>query len=108
LHTGAAIAYLFAAAAENSILGIILTFMPAGHYPAYLHPQDDLGALNLIRNGWCISAAQDQRLGGLLMWVPGCSIYFVAILAIIGSWYAQPDSEENLGSSLVVTERGLR
>lgn len=108
LHIGAAIAYLFAAAAENSILGIILTFMPVGHYPAYLHPNDDLGALNLIRNGWGISAAQDQRLGGLLMWVPGCSIYFVAILAVIGGWYAQPDADEDLGSITMVTERGLR
>ncbi|HTU42368.1 MAG TPA: cytochrome c oxidase assembly protein [Candidatus Aquilonibacter sp.] len=108
LHTGAAVAYLFAAAAENSVLGIILTFMPVGHYPAYLHPKDDLGALNLIRDGWGISAAQDQRLGGLLMWVPGCSVYFVAILAIIGQWYARPDSEEDLGSILTVTERGLR
>jgi putative membrane protein len=106
--TGAAVAYLFAAAAENSILGIILTFMPVGHYPAYLHPNDDLGALNLIRNGWGISAAQDQRLGGLLMWVPGCSIYFLAILAIIGSWYAQPDADEDLGSITMLTERGLR
>ena len=108
LPTGAAIAYLFAAAAENSILGIVLTFMPVGHYPAYLHPKDELGALDLIRNRWGISAAQDQRLGGLLMWVPGCSVYFVAILAIIGQWYARPDSEEDLGSVVMVTERGLR
>jgi putative membrane protein len=108
LPTGAAVAYLFAGAAENSVLGIVLTFMRVGHYPAYLHPKDDLGALDLIRNRWGISAAQDQRLGGLLMWVPGCSVYFVAILAIIGQWYARPDSEEDLGSILMVTERGLR
>ena len=113
LHTGAAVAYLFAAAAENSVLGIILTFMPVGHYPAYLHPKDELGALDLIRNSWGISAAQDQKLGGLLMWVPGCSVYFVAILAIIASWYARPDAEDDLGSNDVgsiamATERGLR
>jgi putative membrane protein len=108
LHTGAAVAYLFAAAAENSILGIILTFMPIGHYPAYLHPKDDLGALDLIRNRWGISAAQDQTLGGLLMWVPGCSIYFAAILAILGRWYARSDVDEDLGPLAMATERGSR
>ena len=87
--------------------------MPVGDSPAYLHPKDELGALDLIRNGWGISAAQDQKLGGLLMWVPGCSVYFVAILAIIASWYARPDAEDDLGSSDVgsiamATERGLR
>jgi putative membrane protein len=91
LATGTAVLYLFAAAAENSALGIILTFMPVGYYPAYLHPTDELGALSLIRDGWGLSAAADQRLGGLLMWIPGCSVYFVAILAILAVWYSQPE-----------------
>lgn len=93
LGTGAAVLYLFAAVAENSVLGIIITFMRVGHYPAYLHPEDEYGALNLIRNGWGLSAAADQRLGGLLMWIPGCSVYFVVILCLIAHWYATPDEE---------------
>ena len=95
LTTGVAVLYLFAAAAENSVLGIILTFTAPGHYPAYLHPGDEYGALRLIRNVWGISPASDQRLGGLLMWMPGCSVYFIAILAIIAFWYAQPDGEQS-------------
>lgn len=93
LNTGLAVLYLFAAAAENSLLGIVLTFMPAGSYPAYLHPEDGYGALRLIRDSWGLSPALDQRLGGLLMWVPGCSVYFIAILAILALWYAQPDAD---------------
>ncbi len=93
LGIGIAVLYLFAAAAENSILGIILTFMRVGHYPAYLHPDDEWGALNLIRNGWGLSAAEDQRLGGLLMWIPGCSVYFIAILALFAKWYGSPEME---------------
>jgi putative membrane protein len=93
LETGFAVLYLFAAAAENSVLGIILTFMPVGHYPAYLHPYDEYGALTLIRNVWGLSAADDQRLGGLLMWIPGCSVYFIAILALLAKWYATPENE---------------
>ena len=93
LSPGASVLYLFTAAAENSVLGIILTFMRVGHYPTYLHPEDEYHALSLIRNGWGMSAAADQRLGGLLMWIPGCSIYFIGILGIIAHWYAQPDSD---------------
>lgn len=100
LRTGIAVLYLFAAAAENSVLGIILTFMRVGHYPAYLHPRDEYGALSLIRNGWGISPAIDQRLGGLFMWIPGCSIYFIAILGLLAHWYSQPDDQPDLTGNL--------
>lgn len=94
IEIGPAIFYLFAAVAENSVLGIILTFMRVGHYLAYLHPLDEYpGTLSLIRDGWGVSAAYDQRLGGLLMWIPGCSIYFIAILALLAHWYKQPDTD---------------
>lgn len=109
LAPGIAILYLFAAAAENSVLGIILTFIPPGQYPAYLHPEDDYGALHLIREVWGISAAADQRLGGLLMWIPGCSVYFVAILGILAFWYTQPDSDLEVPTRMAVQEgAGLR
>ncbi len=90
---GGSILYLFAAVAENSALGIVITFMRVGHYPAYLHPDDDLHALSLIRDGWGLTAEEDQQLGGILMWIPGCSVYFVAILGILAHWYAQPDTD---------------
>jgi cytochrome c oxidase assembly factor CtaG len=100
LSIGPAILYLFAAVAENSVLGIVITFMRVGYYPAYLNPVDVYpGTLNLIRNDWGISAAYDQRLGGLLMWVPGCSVYFIAILALMARWYAQPETDEDAGAS---------
>jgi putative membrane protein len=98
LSIGPAILYLFAAVAENSILGIIITFMRVGHYPAYLHPVDLYpGTLSLIRNDWGISAAYDQRLGGLLMWIPGCSVYFISILTVMAHWYTQPETDEDAG-----------
>ncbi len=100
LATGTAVAYLFAAAAENSILGIILTFMRVGHYPAYLHPADELGALSLIRDGWNVSAAFDQRLGGLLMWIPGCSVYFAAILGLLARWFSDADTDADFSLNL--------
>ena len=104
LGTGSAVFYLFAAAAENSVLGIILTFIRPGHYPAYLHPEDEYGALHLIRDVWGISPAYDQRLGGLLMWIPGCSVYFIAILGLLALWYSQPDEDVEIPRSLGMQE----
>ena len=106
LHTGVATLYLFGAAAENSVLGIILTFIRPGHYPAYLHPVDRLGALHLIRDGWGVSPALDQQLGGLLMWIPGCSIYFIAILGLLAVWYSQPEADRELRLPERLTEHG--
>lgn len=84
-----AIFYLYSAALANTVLGIILTFTPAGLYPAYLHPADELGALHLIRQGWGITADADQELGGLFMWVGGMFAFLWAILAMLARWYAE-------------------
>ena len=86
-----AIVYLFSACTACSLLGAVLTFSPPGAYPAYLHPEDPLGILPLIRNGWGVDPASDQQLGGMLMWVPGCLVYLTAILATVGRWYAAPE-----------------
>ena len=96
LPEGLAILYLFAAVVENSALGITITFMRVGHYPAYLHPDDDLGALSLIRQGWGLGPAEDQRIGGLLMWIPGCFIYFIAILGLFAHWHSAASDDEDL------------
>jgi putative membrane protein len=85
--------YLFAAMIASTVLGIILTFAPAGLYPAYLHPRDPLGILPLLRDGWGLSPAADQQLGGLLMWVPGNLVYLSALMAMLARWYAAPDEE---------------
>lgn len=89
-----AMLYLFGAAVVSTLLGILITFLPVGLYEPYLHPVDDLGALNLIRNTWGISAAEDQKLAGLLMWVPGCMIYFVVMLLELGRWFRAPEADK--------------
>jgi putative membrane protein len=94
MQPGPAMLYLFAAAAVNTVLGIVLTFLPVGYYQPYLHPADELGALQLIRVGWGVSAAEDQKLAGLLMWVPGCSVYFVVMLLELGRWFRQPGADK--------------
>jgi cytochrome c oxidase assembly factor CtaG len=87
LATLPAILYLYMGAVFNSLLGALLTFAPIGLFPHYLHPEDELGALSLIRNGWGLSVKGDQQLGGLFMWVLGGGIFLWAILWVFARWY---------------------
>ena len=84
-----AISYLFSACVCCSLLGAALTFAHPGLYPAYLYPEDRLGLLPLLRNGWGLDPHNDQQFGGLLMWIPGCFVYLTAILATVVRWYEQ-------------------
>ena len=94
MHPGRAMLYLFGAATVSTLLGILITFLPVGLYQPYLQPEDEIGALHLIRVTWGISAAEDQKLAGLLMWVPGCSVYFVVMLMELGRWFRTPGSDK--------------
>jgi putative membrane protein len=86
--------YLISATILSSILGVIITFAPAGLYPVYEHPVDVFGALPLIRQDWGVSYALDQKIGGLIMWVTGGPIYlFVGLWALI-RWFREPDEPE--------------
>jgi putative membrane protein len=82
--------YLFTACLGCTILGIIITFSPVEVCSIYLHPMDRLGILPLIQNQWGLTPAKDQQLGGLLMWVPACLIYFFGILGLLARWYREP------------------
>jgi len=48
----------------------------------------------MIRNQWGLSTVADQRLGGLFMWIPGCTIYFIGILLVFIAWCDSTDAEE--------------
>ena len=105
LSAGKSIAYLFSAAMINTFLGILISFAPLGIYPAYMHPNDSLGALSLIRETWGVSAQADQQLGGLLMWVPAGLIYFTAIVATVARWQSQAELREIVASPDAATEQ---
>lgn len=89
-----ALLYLFTGALFNSLLGILLTFAPAGLYPAYLHPKDTLGILPLLRDSWGLTPQVDQQLGGLLMWVPGGLIFLAAMVGVLTRWYRAVEVED--------------
>ncbi len=86
-----AILYLFAGMLATSVLGIAITFAPPGLYAAYAHPHDAIGILPLLRNSWGLTPAVDQKLGGLLMWVPGGLAFLAAIMLVMARWYRTPE-----------------
>ena len=82
--------YLFTACVACTVLGVSIALSPVTVCAAYGHGADPLGALPLVRGQWGITPAVDQQIGGLLMWVPGCTAYAAAILAVVGRYYAAP------------------
>jgi cytochrome c oxidase assembly factor CtaG len=83
-----AAAYLFTSCLACTAIGVAITFAPALLYPAYAHAPAD-AITGAIRGQWGISAAMDQQIGGLLMWVPACLVYLTAILAMFARWYRE-------------------
>ncbi|MGE5178316.1 MAG: cytochrome c oxidase assembly protein [Bacteroidota bacterium] len=73
---GAAVLYLFTTAMYSGLLGALLTFSETTWYPAYA----------ATTRYWGISAVDDQQLGGLIMWVPACSLYLVVALGLFARW----------------------
>lgn len=55
-------------------------------YPAYLGTTASSG----------LTPLEDQQLGGLIMWIPACSVYLVAALALFAGWLRE--SERRVGS----------
>lgn len=86
-----AVLYLFSACVACSVLGILITFSPVSVCPIYSQPPADrLGILSLVQSHWGIAPEKDQQIGGLLMWVPMCLVYLVAIIAQLARWFAHP------------------
>lgn len=83
--------YLFTACVGCTVLGIYITFVPVSVCPVFTHPVDELGLLPLIRNDWGLTPSIDQQIGGLIMWVPACLIYFCGIMGLLLRWYSGMD-----------------
>jgi putative membrane protein len=79
---GAAIVYQFTTALHSGLLGALITLARSVWYPAY---RDAAGS-------WGLTPLEDQQLGGLIMWIPACSIYLVAGLALFAGWLRESKS----------------
>jgi cytochrome c oxidase assembly factor CtaG len=78
---GLAVVYMFLTAVHSGILGALLTFARTPWYPAYAN----------TTQRWGLAPVEDQQLGGLIMWVPACTVYIVAGLALMAAWLRESD-----------------
>lgn len=70
---------------QMTFLGAIITLSPRLLYAPHA----------LTPYAWGLTQASDQQLGGLIMWVPGCSIFLAVTLLTLGramSERARPDA----------------
>lgn len=86
LLPGLGVLYLFTACLGCTALGIILTLTPIEVCSAYRAPLATASAWSGFRE--FLSPERDRQIGGLLMWVPMCSVYVAAILLELGRWFA--------------------
>ena len=75
---GVAAFHLFATMLALTSLGALMTLSSHPLYASYHAHQV-----------FQLSALEDQQLAGLIMWVPGCAIYAVAALALLGQWVSK-------------------
>ncbi len=83
LSIGGQILYLFLSGMPVVLLGAGLTFAPPLYAPYIAAPRV-----------WGISAATDQQLGGLIMWVPGNIIFIIIMSVLFLRWMQKKDREQ--------------
>ena len=84
LSIGGQVLYLFLSGMPSVLLGAGLTFSPPLYAPYIAAPRI-----------WGISAATDQQLGGLIMWVP-VSIFYIIIMSVLFiRWMLQQEAKQH-------------
>lgn len=78
-----AFTYLVTGTFANGVIGAVLLALPAGLYPAYLHPADPMHILHFIRDTWGLSPAGDQHLGAVIMIIGGSVAFMYAAFSSI-------------------------
>jgi putative membrane protein len=73
----AQILYLFMQGTIPTILGALLTFTETPWYPSYI------AAPRLLD----LTPLDDQIYAGLIMWIPGSSIFLIALTIVFFSWF---------------------
>jgi len=87
LGPGMGMLYLFLVQIPMQILGAIITFADAPLYPWY----------SSAPRTWGLSPLDDQKLGGLLMWIPGNLWIWGAMSVLFFAWARQERREEAVG-----------
>jgi len=83
LSIGGQVLYLFLSGMPSVLLGAGLTFSPPLYAPYIAAPRV-----------WGISAATDQQLGGLIMWIPVSIAYIVIMSILFIRWMQQQEAKQ--------------
>jgi putative membrane protein len=78
---GVAVLFVFATGLHTGLLGVLLTFARHLWYPIYDARVRGAGGDPL----------SDQRLAGLIMWIPAGAVLFVFGLALLAAWVAESE-----------------
>ena len=73
--SGSSLFWLFVTMLHTGALGVLLTFSAGLWFP------EAPGAA-----AWGLTTLEDQQLGGLIMWIPGGTVYVIAALALAARW----------------------
>jgi cytochrome c oxidase assembly factor CtaG len=84
LGYGAAVLYMFTTAVHSGLLGALIALAARLWYPVY----------ESRTAAWGLTPLEDQQIGGIIMWVPACTVYLVAGLVLFVKWLA--DSERRV------------
>ena len=82
------ILYYFLNSVFPTVLGALLTFSSFVWYPTY----------ELAPRIWGISALTDQRIGALVMWIPGSCFYLAALSYAFFRWLNSDGQDDELAS----------
>ena len=102
-----AVVYLFSACFGCTLLGIYITFTTISVCPVFASPANRLGVMSILYSIGFTPAA-DQHLGGLLMWIPPCTLYVSAIISILCRWYSETTPQMSLPQSRLTTATEAR
>ncbi len=88
LAYGAAALYVFATTVHGSLLGALAAASRAPWYPTHAARTEAAG----------FDAIGDQRLAGILMWIPAGSILLVLGLVLVAAWLRESERRARYGS----------
>lgn len=87
------IAFVLAAIPPNMALGIVLAFI---NQPIY-------GYYEGVPRLWNIDVVTDQRISGIIMWIPGSMMYLIAALVLVAGMDRSPARADGRTSSRPAT-----
>ena len=91
------IAFTLAAVPPNMAVGVVLSFVDRAVYTYYL----------TAPRVWDIDVLIDQKIGGVIMWVPGSMMYLIAALVLIARLLQGETRKPSLPETKWATEENL-